>query len=141
VLEGNVVILERPIAHKANSVGSNSVDDKFRIVDRSEILSKERVCVPDFLQQSTVCKNGRRTSDADLVVMIIQITQFDLRVGSDFDRLMVTSKIRHIDGESLGANGRNRPHTRLITIDRSQMRKAIGLNDRQSGPDEFIAMD
>ena len=75
------------------------------------------------------------TRDPDLIVMIIEIAQFDLGVRGDLDGLVVRLQIGDEDREAVGANGRHGTQPRLVAINRGKMRKAIRTDDlsRQFG--------
>ena len=49
--QGHVMIIECPFPHEADAVGNDAIDDEFGIVTHSEILAKQRVLFPDFVDK------------------------------------------------------------------------------------------
>ena len=45
------MIIECPFPHEADAVGNDAIDDEFGIVTHSEILAKQRVLFPDFVDK------------------------------------------------------------------------------------------
>lgn len=125
------MILQRPFPHESNSDWSNPVNDESRVIDRAEILPQKRIRVPDLLQASLVLLSCRDSRDAHLVVVAIEITQFDLRVCLNFDRLVVGRQVGDIDYKTFSSDRRDRSQSRLITVNRREVRESIRANNRE----------
>src|SRR5438046_1516550 len=62
----------------------------------------------------------------------VELCYLDLRIGRDFDRLVIIAQIGDVNREPLGPHGRHRPQARLIAVDAGEIRKPIGCDDGES---------
>lgn len=139
--QGNFIIFQRPFLHVSDAIGLDAIDDQFRIINRPEVLPKERVRLPDLLEDLAFNNDAGRPGETDLIVLLVEITELDFRIRRDFSRLVVAAKIRDIDGEAIRADGRDRPEARLIAVDGRQVGKPIDLDHAQCEFYKFVSSD
>src|SRR6476660_5365573 len=100
------MIIEGPFLHEANTLWPDAVNDEGGIIEAAEILTQQRVAVPDLLQQCSFRNDVRHTRDANLVVMIVEIAKLDFWIGGDLDRFVIHPQIGDINGEAIGLDRR-----------------------------------
>src|SRR5947199_3966520 len=88
VLEWNLVIVQGPLAHIADTIGRDPVNDQLRIINPAQVLAEQWIAVPDLLEKPLVGDNLRQSGDTHLVMVIVQVAQFGLGIGGELDRLM-----------------------------------------------------
>ena len=115
------MILQRPLAHETNSARANHINNQLGIFEAAEVISQERIRLPDRFQLSSIGQNFGRAGDPNLIVRIIEVTQFHLWIGLNFRRFAVGFQVRDVDGETINFDWRNRPQPRLVAIHRREL--------------------
>jgi hypothetical protein len=131
LLQGHLVIVQRPLLHKADTRGAYSVDDQSRVVDRAEILAQQRIGVPDLLQQDWIGKDLGDTRQANLVVMIVEVAQLHLRIVGNFHGLVVVAQVGDVNDEAVRAHRRHGTQARLVAVHAREVREAVGADHSQ----------
>ena len=98
------MVLQGPLAHEAHAGRLHGIDNQFRIVDRSQVIAKQGIRVPDFPEKFPICHDLGTSGDAHLVVVGIQVAELDLGVRGDLARLAVAAKIGDVDREAVDAD-------------------------------------
>ena len=119
------MVVERPLLHVADLFGRDPIDDEGWVVDRAQVVAKQGVGIPDFLEQGPVGDDLRHARDPDLVVVIVEVAEFDARVGGDLERLVVGAEVGDVDGESVGPDRRDGPDPGSVAINRGQVRESV----------------
>ena len=100
----HVVVLQCPFPHVSYAFGHHPVDNQFGVVDRTEVLSQQWVVVPDLFQDLLFGDHLGVSGDPDLVMPVIDVAQFDVRVGLDLGRLGVAAEVGDVNGEAVGVD-------------------------------------
>ena len=69
------MIIESPLPHEADAVGNDAINDQFGVVTHSEVLSQQRVVLPDFVDEGllAVVEGVSHPGNAELVVFRSEI--------------------------------------------------------------------
>lgn len=81
--------------------GIDTIQDELRVFDRTQVLPQERIGGPDILQHRAVGDYGRNASNWPMVVLVVEIAQFQLGVGQQLSRFAVDSTSGHVDDEAV----------------------------------------
>jgi len=111
------MVFECPFAHESYPSRIDSINDQLGIVECAEVLAEQRTGIPDLLQNAAVVHNVCDSGNPDLIVVGIQVAQFHVGVGLDFDRLVVTAEVGNIDRKSVSTHRRHGSNSGLVSID------------------------
>jgi hypothetical protein len=118
-------------------IGPDAVQDKFRIVDRTQIRAQQRIGVPDLLPYRPVLDPLGRPGQSHLVVILRQIAQFHLVVLLDLGRFTRTAQRSDVDHEAVRLHRRNRANAWTVTVNGGEHRKPVGGNHRKRALPDF----
>ena len=139
--EGDVVVFEGPFLHVANLGGTEDVDDELGIVDGAEVAAEKRVGFPNFFKEWTIVEDFRLAGDADLVVIGVEIAEFDFGVGGNLAGFVIVFQVSHIDGKAVDADGGNRAEAGLIAVDGGEHGELGGLHGGAGKVRELVGID
>lgn len=111
------MVFEGPFLHVADEGGADDVDDEFGVVDGAEVLAEQGVFGPDGFKEGWIVEGFGGSGDADLIVVGVEVAEFDLWVGIDLAGFVVGFEVGDVDGEAVGADGGDGAQARLIAID------------------------
>jgi len=123
------MVFERPLLHVAHAVGNHLVDHQLRVVDGAQVVAQQGVGVPEVFQRLAVLHGLSDSRDAHLVMVAVHVTQFHAGVGCYLFGLPVGAQVGHVNGETIGAQWRDRTDARLIAIDSGELGKLRILDD------------
>lgn len=103
-LEGDFGVIQGPFLHAADAERPDAVDDEVGVFRRAEVVSEEGVGIPDFGEEIRVIEDFGRARDADLVVIAVEVAEFDRWICGDFGGFAVASEVGDVDGEVIDAD-------------------------------------
>jgi hypothetical protein len=83
------------------------------------------------LQEGQFGHDFGAAGDAHLIVVLVEIAQFDPGIGLDLLRLVIHPQVSDVHREAIGPHRRHGANARLIAIDGRQVRKAVGTQNGQ----------
>lgn len=104
-LERDFVVFEGPFFHVADAERADAIDDQFWTFWGWKIASKEGVGVPDLADLQGVGKDLGDTGDADLIVSVVEVAEFDLGIIGELLSFGVAPEVSDVDGEVIDADG------------------------------------
>jgi hypothetical protein len=122
------VVFQSPFLHVAHTFRSDPVDDQLGVANRAQEPPQKGIRVPDLLFQGLIGEDLSRSSDAHLVVVLVQIAKLNLGVRFQLSGLVVAAQRGDVHREAVGSDGRNRAQAGLIPVDGGQHRE-LGLLD------------
>lgn len=131
------MIFERPFAHETDSSRDNAIENQLGIVGCAEILTQERIFLPDRKNDVLLGNDPGTAGNADLIVVGREIGELDEGIRGDFGGLVIRSEIGDVNGEVIiDPHRRDRTHPRMTAgIDRGEHGEFRGRDD---GMGQFV---
>ena len=131
------MIFEGPFAHEADLSRGDAIENKLGIFRRTEILTQERIFLPDREDDVLFGDDFGTAGNADLIVIRREVGELDEGIRGDLGGLVVGGEIGDVDGEVIiDPHRRDRTHPRMTAgIDRGEHGEFRGRDD---GVGEFV---
>src|SRR6266404_3688704 len=96
-VERHFVVFQRPFLHIAHARWNDPVNNQRGIIYGTKVVTQEWIGIPNLLQERAIHQYFGQTGDSHLVVLVVQITKFDLWIGRNLDRFVVIAQIGDIN--------------------------------------------